>query len=336
VRITADEAAITGDALLSVDDAGAMKVAMPAADADLKGFKYDSDNSGFPCCLDSIVTTVLRPQVEKAIQEAVRDIIPKSLALTLDGMGLPKEIDLSAAGVSKPLAIATRFDGAAFDTTGGTVTASVLFGGAFEPGAPGAKAPGWLSLGSKPVLGTARAPSFGVSFSMDAVNQAMFAAWGTGSFSFSIPAPLDGKLTPALPPIVTSKDGVLRVGLGEILVQRNGAPSPMAAVTVLQDIIPGAETDALVLTPSGEATISITWLTDEMASSARDLIAVAAKEQLGKFLKPIKVPLPKVSLDKLGGGFAGQSLSIQTPKVTVDTAAARLGIAGAMTLAAAK
>lgn len=336
VRILADVAAVTGTAQLAVDDAGAMTVSMGAADIELQGFKYDSDNSGLPCCLDSIVSSVLRPRVEKGIEEAVRDQIPKAMKVTLEGMGLPKALDLSMVGVSKPLAIATRFDGAAFDTGGGTVTASVLFGSPFEAGAPGARAPGYLSLGKAFSFGGTRPAAFGVSFSMDAVNQAMFAAWGTGSFSFTVGAPLDAKLTPALPPIVTAAEGgAVKIGLGEILVQRAGSDKPMAAVTVLQDITPSAEADALVLTPKGEATISISWLTDEMAESARNLVAVAAKEQLGKFLKPIRVPVPKFSLDALGPSFAGQSLALQGAQVSVDPAAARLGLAGGMTLAKA-
>jgi hypothetical protein len=92
----------------------------------------------------------------------------------------------------------------------------------------------------------------------------------------------------------------------------------MAAVTVMQDIAPSGDADALVLTPKGDPKISISWLTDEIAVGAREIIAVAAQEQLGKFLKPFRIPVPKFALDKLGAGFAGQSLAITSPSVVVN------------------
>jgi hypothetical protein len=171
----------------------------------------------------------------------------------------------------------------------------------------------------------------GVSFSLDAVNQLMFAAWGNGGIAFTIPEPLSAKLTPALPPVVSVSDGALRLGLGEILVQRTTSDKPMAAVTILQDIAPSGEKDALVLTPKGEPKISISWLSDEVADGARVVIAAAAKEQLGKFLKPFRIPVPKFALDKLGAGFAGQSLAIGSPNVVVDKSG-RVTASGEITL----
>src|SRR5690606_5369006 len=123
------------------------------------------------CCVDTIVSTVLRPRVEDAIRDGVREQVPKALALTLDGLGLPKSLDLSAAGLTEPIGLETKFDGSSFDTAGGVLAASVLFGGRSATGTEGAKAPGWLKLGEDRPLRSSRPTSLGVSFSVDAVNQ---------------------------------------------------------------------------------------------------------------------------------------------------------------------
>jgi hypothetical protein len=335
VRITVDRAVVTGDVELAVDDAkGALTAAMPTAEAKLDGFRFDTDNAGFPCCVDSIITGVMKPKVEAAIRDGIRQEVPKAVQLTLDGIGIPKQLDFAAAGVALHIPTATRFDGASFDLNGGTITASTLFGGKPAPGTPGARAPGWLALGRAYAEPPARAPVLGVSFSIDAVNQLMFAAWGSGALAFTFPEPLSAKLTPSLPPIVSVADsGALRVGLGEIVVQRTSSATPLAAVTILQDVVPSGDHDALVLTPKGEPTISVTYLTDDsVGSGGSNLIAAAAKDQLGKFLKPFRIPVPKFALDRLGAGFAGQSLAIESPSVVVDKKTGRVGASGTMTL----
>lgn len=339
VKITADSATIVGDAELSVDaEKGALKAAMPAAEATLEDFRFDTDNAGFPCCVDSVVSTILRPKVEEAIRDGVREQIPKALALTLDGLGLPKQLDLSAAGISDPVGLETKFDGSTFDTAGGVLSASALFGGRFAPGTPGAKAPGWLKLGADGPLRSSRPASLAVSFSVDAVNQLLFAAWGTGTLSRSLPdtAPLSGiKLTPGLPPIVSVADGGgFKVGLGEVIVEGKLSDKPItAAVTVMADLTAGTEDKVLVLTPKGEPTVAITWLkADDIADGVKNIVAIAAKEQLGKVLKPMRFPLPTIALEKLGPGFAGESLAVDAPAVSVDRTAARVGVSGAMTL----
>lgn len=333
VRITITGAEVTGDVDLA-EQGGALTAAMPAATAKLDGFRFDTDNAGFPCCVDSIITGVMKPKIEAAISEGIREQVPNAVKLTLDGLGAPKRLPLAAGGIMLDIPVATKLDGATFDLNGGTLTASALFGGKFNPNTPGSRAPGWLALGQPYAPPPARPAALGVSFSIDTVNQLMFAAWGSGALSFSLPEPLSAKLTPALPPVVSIADsGALRVGLGEILVVRAGAERPLAAVTVMQDVAPSGDRDALVLTPKGEPTISITWLSDEIVGSGRNLVAVAAKEQLGKFLKPFRVPVPRFALDALGGGFAGQSLAIEAPTVTVDKKTARITASGTMMLA---
>lgn len=333
VRISVDGAVVTGDVELAVDEGkGALTAAMPAAEAKLDGFKFDTDNAGFPCCVDSIITGFMKPKIEAAIRDGIREEVPKAVQLTLDGIGIPKQLDLAAAGLDLHIPIATRFDGASFDLNGGTITASALFGGKPAAGTPGARAPGWLALGQPYAEGT-RAPVLGASFSLDALNQLLFAAWSGGGLALTLPAPLAGKLSPALPPVVSVSDaGALRIGLGEVVMQREGSSTPLAAITILQDVLPSGDHDALVLTPKGEPTISVTYLTDDSSGGGSNLIAAAAKDQLGKLLKPFRIPVPKFSLEKLGAGFAGQSLAIEAPSVVVDKKTGRLGASGSMTL----
>jgi hypothetical protein len=271
--------------------------------------------------------------VELAIRDGIRDQLPKAVALSLEGVGVPKQIDFAAAGFAVKLPVATRFDGVAFDANGATITASVLFGGAFPSGTPAAKAPGWLAMGAPYSEPQSRAPVLGVSFAIDAVNQLLFATWGSGSLAYTAPAPLSAKLTAALPPVISIGDGgAVKLGIGEILVQREGSDQPLAAVTVLADVVPSGDRDALVLTPKGEPTVSITWLSDGIVASGRNLVAVAAKEQLNKLLQPFRVPVPKVALEALGAGFAGQSLAIESPSVVADKKTGRITASGAMVL----
>ncbi len=335
VRITVARTEVMGAAKISVEpQTGALGVEMPDADAYLDGFQFRSDNGGFPCCVDGIVNGFLHPKVEEGIKSGVRDQLPSALKLTLEGAGLPNEIDLSATGVPLKLGVRTALDAGSFDSRGGIFTASALFDGRFTPDSPGAKAPGWLSFGSSfDIVKAKRSPAFGASISIDAINQAFFAAWGSGTLAYTAPVPFKAKLTPMMPPVVaiTSK-GALRLGLGEVQVQREGSPGPLAAATVLQDVTAKVDGSSFILEPQGEPTISVTYLADGNVGSGLNLIANAAKEQMGKFLKPLRIPVPEIALDALGGGFVRQSLSVAQAQITIDSKTGRIGVAGAMAL----
>jgi hypothetical protein len=336
VKITVDRANVKGDAKLSVDDKGAIRAEMPNADATLDGFKYDSNNAGFPCCVDSVVTGVLKPKVEQALEDAVKNQVPDAVKVTLEGLGLPKEIDLSGFSM-KPVSLATRFDGLTFDAGGGWLTASVLFASKFEPGQPGTNAPGWLRMGQAAAV-RPKTDAFGLSFSLDSINQLLFSIWGTGSLASGLPdaGPLtEGKFSPALPPIIIAKEGgALRVALGEVNIDAKLSGKPFtAAASVIQDVTATMEGDVLVLAGAGGPTISITWLkADEIPDSLRKIIVATASDQLVHYLKGVRLPLPTISLEKLGPAFKGQSLALQNPKLAVDAPGARLGMTGAMEL----
>lgn len=336
VRISVDNATILGESSISVDGTtGVLGVQMPSAEAFLEGFAYQSNNAGFPCCVDAIVSGILRGKVEEGIKNGIRDQLPSALQLTLDSVGIPKELDLSSTGFPIKVGVASKLDAGTFDDRGGLLTASVLFDGHFNADSLGTKAPGWLTMGRKPYDAGAspRAQGFGASISLDAVNQALFSAWGNGGLTYTAPAPLQAKLTPALPPVVAiTDDGALRIGIGEVQIQRPDSPAPFAAASVLQDLKARMEGDAIVLEPQGEPTISVTYIADGTVGSGLNLIANAAKDQLEKLLKPFKIPVPKFTLDKLGPGFVGQSLAVKSGSIAIDRTAGRIGIHGAFAI----
>lgn len=335
VRITVSSAAVKGDVAIGLDgEAGTLKTAMPNVEAKLEDFQFDTDNAGFPCCVDSILNWFIAPKVEEAVTNGIREQLPSVLGLTLEGLGVPKEVDYSVSGLSLKFPMKTKFDSMAFDAGGAFITAATQFGGKPKPGTPGAAAPGWLSFGSEYTQPKTHVPMLGVSFSIDAINQLLYAAWGSGSLSFTAPPPLNAKLSPGLPPLVSVTDsGALRIGLSEILIERAGALGPLAAVSIMQDVAASTDGDALVLEPSGKATISITWLTDDREGSGKDLIAGAAKSQLEKYTQPFRIPVPKFALDKLGGGFAGRSLAFGAPSITFAKASSRVEASGKFTFA---
>lgn len=335
VRIDVERATVLAESELSIDaEAGALRAKIPSAETYLDGFRFFSNNAGFPCCVDAIVTGVLRPKVEEAIREGIKEQVPNVLGLTLEGVGLPKEIDFSAAGITLKLGVESKLDGGFFDVQGGFVTASTRFDGRFGIGSPGAKAPGWLTLERAFDIGAAkRVSSFGVSIALDAVNQALFAAWGSGTLSYDAPAPFQAHLSAALPPVLAiTRSGALRLGVGEVELRRADSPAPFAAATMLQDVVARMQGDALVLEPEGEPTISITWLADDTVGSGRNLVAIAAKEQVGKLLKPFRLPVPRIALDRLGPDFAGRSLALGSSSIAVDEPTARFGMAGSLVL----
>jgi hypothetical protein len=335
VHVSVDRAHLTGDVMLNVDGTGKLGASMPAAPSvALEGFKFDTDNAGFFCCVDSILSDFIQPKIESTIQDAVKTEVPKLVSLSLGAVGIPKELDFSLAGNDLQIPLATKLDGATVDAAGATITASALFGGAYPDGSPGAKAPGSLALG-KPLAAGARSGALGVSLSLDAVNQLMFAAWGGGTLGFDVPDPVNARLSPKLPPVVTIADGsTLRVGLGEVVMQKAGSDTPTAAITILQDVGASADQGTLVLTPKGDPTISITWLdgNDDSGASA-NLLAAAAKDQLARFLKPFKLPLPKIALDAVGPALAGKSLAIDAASVTFDDSTGRIAVSGAARIA---
>jgi hypothetical protein len=325
VQITASEAIVTGIVKLALDENGKLAATMPDAAATLNGFQFDSGNF----LLDLAISAVLKGEVEKQMVKSIKEEVPKALSGALDGIALPNELDLSAIGVTTPVKITSKYDAVLFDQAGGTLSMQALFGDKPAPGSPGALAPGSLVLGGTFALGKARPASIGLSLALDGLNQLLFSAWGTGSISFKA---ADMNLQPKMPPVVMLDDqGSLVFALGEVIVQREGATEPMAAVTIRQKLEGATEPESLVLAPVGEPQLSITWISIG-PGPGRDLILGAAKGQLQKALKPVKIPIPKIALDGMSPSLAGQSLVVANTKVSVSESAARLSAAGVMTI----
>lgn len=329
VKISIGKGGIRGDVDLAVDgDRGAITAAMPTAEAAIEDFKFDTDNAGFPCCVDSILTNLIQPKISDALSEAVRTKVPELVQFTLDGVGLPKKFEFGMAGFKTTLPISARFDGGFFDREGGTLTAGTVFGSDPKPGTKG-----WLALGAPYGGAVARPSGVSVSVALDALNQFMHAAWANGSLVYDAPAPLNAHLSVALPPVISfSPEGGIRVGIGEVLVQRAGADHALAAISAQQEVLPQSQGRSIVLTPKGPPTISVTWLADDSAGSGLNLVAKAAQEQVLKVLKPFAFPLPAVAMDAAGGGLMGHALVIDQPSVTVDTKQQRIEASGLLTL----
>jgi hypothetical protein len=327
-------AVMTGVAKLSLVN-GAIKAAIPSASTRLDGFSVDI--SGLPGGLDGIVADKIRPVIENGASQYVKAEVPKLINLTLDGLGLPKEIDLKALEIA-PMPLATQFDGVDFTTTGGTLTASVRFGATeYNGGQPGVRALGWLEV-SKAPSGN-RPDSAAASISMDTFNQLLLAVWGGGSLQRPVPdtGPVAGlRINPLLPPVVLPGEapGTLKIALGEVGIEGtlNGAPFT-AAVSLIQDVAPSIEGTDLLVTPKGEANLSVTWLkADDIPDTLRKVVVGVAKDQLGTFLKSLRLPIPSIALGALGGGFANQALRLDAPQINVDAATARIDVVGTLKL----
>lgn len=329
VKITVAKGNIHGDVDLAVDsDKGALTAAMPTATASIDGFEFDTDNAGFPCCVDAILTSFIQPRIQDALQEGIRTKVPEVAQLTLDGIGAPKKIDFAATGFKLAMPIAARFDGGIFDREGGTITASTMFGSDPKPGVPG-----WLKLGVPYAGEASRAPGVSVSVSLDAMNQLMYGAWTNGSLQYDAPAPLAAHLSASMPPVISiTPEGNVRVGVGELLVQRKGADHALAAVSVQQDVAASSQGRSLVLTPKGAPVISVTWLADDSAGSGLNLVAQAAQDQVMKILKPFSYPMPVFSMDPLGGSLQGHALVIDSPAIDVDAKQQRIRATGLFSL----
>ena len=336
VKMTATSATITGDVQLSVDASG-VKAAMPAASAALQGFHYDSGNAGFPCCVDSVMTSVLQPKVESGIKDAVEQKVPAALSGAMSGLKIAGDLDLSPFGITPPITIAAHVDGVDFSEGGGTLTASLLFGSTFPPDRPGAKAPGWLALGAAPA--SEHRAAIGISVSFDVVNQVFFTMWGSGALARGLPdaAPVtDLTLDPRLPPLLSPTPTGMQIAIGELVFDGKLHDAAFSvAVTLFQDVTARADGDTLSLDPKGEPKLSFTWLTaDGLPDATHSLLEAAAKDQITKVLKSVSIPLPTLALDKLGSGFGGQTLALDAPTLAIDPATARVALSGGMTVRA--
>jgi hypothetical protein len=339
ITVSASRTTVTGPTNLSVvKSTGELRAVMPTASASMSGFRLDSGNAGLPCCVDDIATRFLRPRVENALRDGVRQHVPRAIGVTLGSLGLPKNLEFP--GLVRPVPIKTKFDDGSFLASGITLTASGHFGRAFTSREPGAAAPGWLTLGQPFVVRRPTTP-FGVSVSLDGVNQILFAIWGNGSLTRSVEVPqvASAKVGAELPPLLQiTGDGDARVGLGELLVDVEiGGKRYAAATTIIQDVRPRISGLNLLLTPTGEPTVSITWLGDGVDEKLRPAeiatgVAAVAKEAMLTFLRPLRIPLPRAPLDAAGPTLVGRTLALSGGTLALDPKAARITVQGSLAL----
>src|SRR5262249_9351141 len=119
-----DSATITGTVKLGYSNS-AIAGSIVSPQTSLQNFRFDSDNFGFPCCVDDIATNYLRPKIQEIAQSAVAASVPRKVGLALSQLKLPASVHFGADGST--LDVTKSFDSAEFDSEGGTVTAKVHF-----------------------------------------------------------------------------------------------------------------------------------------------------------------------------------------------------------------
>jgi hypothetical protein len=339
VSLTADAAEVGGDIGVRLEGS-ALDASASDVQTSLKGFQYHSGNAGFPCCVDDIMTGILRPKIEEAAQTQVRDALRESFVFALQQLALPKEMDLEGAGFPATITIDEEFDGAKFGKDGVELSAAVRFHHAFAETDLGAQAPGWLTLGKAPGK-MSTDPAFGVSISLDALNQALFAAWGQNGLERSIEdVPLAGTLhlAPRLPPLVLADEaGNLYAAAGEIEITAEIGGNPVHAALTVQDPVEvhiDAATSSLVLTPGPEPKISITWLEDDgLTDEFRQTVEAMAIDLLPSLLGPVELPIPSIPLGAVAKSF-GDDVAVlgSGAKLSIDAKTSRASIEGALTV----
>ena len=337
--IAVDSTTVRGDIDAALVN-GALTAKGSSITSKLLGFSYDSNNAGFPCCVDWILTKVMQSNIESAVKEKVKEVMEGKVAFALNQLGLPSTIDLSSTGFPAKIGIKQVFDGASFTASGATLTARLHFTGKYAADAPGATAPGWLKVGSKPLTLATTSPH-GVTLALDAVNQALFTVWGQNALTRTIDnVPLVGSvtLTPMLPPVVTmTPEGKLIAALGEVVVEAALAGNPWkAAVSIIDEVTPSLSAAAgkLTLAPSKSPQISLTWLdADQVAPSLRAVIQALILKQVPLLLTPIALPLPSLPLAALAPSQALMVAALgPTSTLTLDLKTHRAAIQGALML----
>ena len=337
VTLTADAAEVSGDIKVWLEGSSdSIAASAPSATTTLKNFQYDSGNAGFPCCVDDIMTSILRPKIQSAAQDKVKQALSQEVAFALTQFSLPSTLDLSGAGFPAVVGIEEGFDGAKFDPKGGRLTAAVRFHAEYGASDVGSAAPGWLTVAQPPAPMPLDAP-FGVSISLDALNQALFAAWAQNGLERTFEdVPLAGSvhLTPRLPPIVLPNgEGGLLAAAGEIVIDAEIDGSPVqAAITIRDDLelTIDSATRSVLLSPAPQPQISITWLSAEgLDDGFRDTIEAMIIAKLPSLLTPVTLPLPTIPLGAIASSF-GDSVGTLGPAavLAVDAETSRLGLFG--------
>lgn len=322
---TADAIAVSLELDLSLDG-DVLHAASRDARIDIVNFQNDEDG-----VLASIAQSVveffvpdLERRIEQLLQPAVAEAASADLSLALGGLAVPVALDLAPA-LDARVEIEQRIDTVDFAADGALVGLAVRARADFEPGDPGAGAPGWLRQGAGEG-GYRLEPPFGASLALDLVNQILFAAWGQGGLARELPALADLglgtlRVTALAQPIIEPEGdaGGVRVLLGDLQVEStlDGAP-----VTIVCSVLVHAElsiddaADRAVLQlsdaprlyaeltqgPPGIAGTALTAIVEELAPAA-----------LAQLVGSIALPLPTLPLDPLAPSLAGKHMRLAPP-----------------------
>ncbi|MBM4358549.1 MAG: hypothetical protein FJ096_10625 [Deltaproteobacteria bacterium] len=331
---------VTGNIDASLSSGGTLGAAGTGVKTTLNGFSYDSDNAGFPCCVDWILTKIMQEQVESAVRDSVRKVLETKVAFALNELGFPASIDLSSSGYPATIGIKQRFDSASFTSSGASLTARVHFTAKVDADDPGKAAPGWFEVGSKPLTVSSSA-AFGLTVSIDALNQALHAAWAQGGLERTVdgvPTVGSVKLTPTMPPVVlVTPEGKLYAGIGEVIVDAMLAGKPVKAALTVQDLVTASldgKAGALTLTTSKQPLISLTWLeASHVVPVVRDTIKKMVIDQAPSMLVPIALPLPSIPLAGIAPSQAKSVAAIApTSLLSFDADTNRARIQGSLVI----
>jgi hypothetical protein len=185
------------------------------------------------------------------------------------------------------------------------------------------------------------ASPIGLTVSLDALNQALHAAWAQGGLVRTledVPTLGEVKLSPALPPVVQlTPDGRLVAAVGEVVVDGTLAGKPVrAALSVVDEITPTLDGKAgkLTLVTSEQPVVSLTWLEAEhVAPAVRDMVKSMALSQVPKFLAPIELPLPGIPLAAIAPSQASKMAAVgPSATLKLDPKANRAAVQGSLVL----
>ena len=340
VVMSADAISVNADIAASYQDA-ALHASSSYVQAQVDNFDYDSNNAGFPCCVDEIITQILGPIIEDQVKDAVQREAAKGVTVALEQFGLPSEIDLSSDMMTAVVATQQELDGAQFDAQGATISVAAGVEATVSPGDPGEAAPGWLEMGGTPEP-MATATPFGISLSLDTVNQAIYALWAQGSLDLAVDAIDDIEdlhVALGLPPVLLAgPDGSLRVAVGEAVASGTfNGNSMKVAISLVADV--GLAIDAtastLTLSTSADPTVSVTWLdASKLPEALRPLIKEALKNKLADLLSSLELPIPTIPLDMVATSY-GDSVAAFGPDTTlgVSNVSNQLSIYGSLLVA---
>lgn len=345
VALKAKRITISGKLKASFKD---KKIEAETDDIDTKmdGFQYDSNNAGFPCCVDDIVTSILRPIVENELEKAVEDHTREGFSFALNQIGLPSLIDLNpAAGQPLPIvaqvALSSELDDAVFDDKGLTLSLAGNFQAPATATVVHGQAPGWLQLGKAPALMASDSP-FGIAISLDTLNQALFAIWVQGGLELKLGDTnglSDLSLSAQLPPVFSvQQEGKVRAGIGEVILRGGfNGKTIQAAISIVDDVALklDAKTQKLGLAMSPAPLISFTWLDEGgLPESLRTVLRTVVIEQVPQLLAPLSIPLPTLPLGGISSAYANQSAVMgPTIEVKVQVSDQRVKLLGRMIVA---